>query len=113
MNLTVGQKFTILQRRFDAHGGTLPQDSNDGTLSPILRAYPRPRGQEMISVETTIDGVTVTALAPGYGLVDVIDEASEPRGTDYEFYVIPATAERERQTITAADVGEMPKEILA
>ncbi len=71
IDLIVGQTYEIPQREGSA----------------VLRAYPRPRGQAAVSVEASETAVRVIALAPGYAMVDVIDEASEPSGVDYEFLV--------------------------
>jgi hypothetical protein len=73
-------------------------DIKNGTKAKILRAYTRPRAQDAVEIEIAADGseVTVTGVAKGYGLVDVVDEISEPAGTDYEIYVV-----REPQQATA------------
>ena len=63
----------------------------NGSAAKILRAYTRPRGQELLSVEVSETGVAVTANEDGNrgaALVDVIDDISEPAGTDYEFVVV-------------------------
>ncbi len=94
----IGASVTIAQRVVteDMHDrrvalGLAPKNEiKNGTKAKILRAYTRPRDQEAIEIEVSEDGtaVKVTALAKGYGLVDVVDEISEPAGCDYEIYVV-------------------------
>ncbi len=92
----IGESILIPQREIteEMHDrrvtlGLAPKnDLENGAKAKILRAYTRPRGQDVVAIEVAPDGVKVTALAKGFALVDVVDEISEPAGHDVEVYVV-------------------------
>lgn len=78
--LKIGDVATLSQR-------SRANDAGDAMSNKILRAYTRPRGQRSVAIEVSSDVVMVTALDYGTAIVDVIDEESEPAGTNYRFDV--------------------------
>jgi hypothetical protein len=93
--------------------GLAPKNEiKNGTMAKILRAYPRPRGQEMIEIEEIkIDGeikeIKVVGMAKGYALADVIDEMSEPYGVDYEIYVVRDASQPEVEVLNHGDIAAL------
>jgi hypothetical protein len=88
----------------------------NGAKAKILRAYTRPRGQELLSVEVSETEVIVTANEDGlrgWALVDVIDDISEPAGTDYEFVVVrlPQLKEAPAAPVVVKATAPAPVEI--